>query len=434
MRLRFATIAVFALFHALFGLLGLIAAPRATADETCNSPYMSTLIKGQEDFLYVWTVGVAGMGDGQDKLVTIDVNPKSRTFGQVIGQLAVGARGEAHHMGFTDDRRYLWAGGLDNNKIYVFDVHADPAKPRLVKTIDDFGARTGLLGPHTFYALPGRMLIGALSNTRNNGGVTGIAQYNNKGDFISKVGMPTAGADGYGYDLAINPARNAMLTSSFTGRKNYMTELGILIKDPEAMKNFGNSMVLWNLKSMRPEKIFTVPGAPLEIRWSLKEGDDWAITTTALTSKIWLVRKDAQGAWQARDVGTIGDPAKIPLPVDLSITADSKGLWVNTFMDGTTHYFDISNPEAPRETYSKRTGSQVNMLSQSWDGKRIYISSSLLAKWDKKGAEDEQFVKLFDWDGKQLTEKWKVDFYKLKLGRAHHMKFGAAAPSALAAR
>ena len=51
------------------------ASPVALADETCNSPYMSSLIKGQEDFVHVWTLGVAGMGDGKDKLVTVDVNP-----------------------------------------------------------------------------------------------------------------------------------------------------------------------------------------------------------------------------------------------------------------------------------------------------------------------------------------------------------------------
>ena len=38
------------------------------ADETCNSPYMSGLIKGQEDFVHVWTLGEPGMGDGSDKL------------------------------------------------------------------------------------------------------------------------------------------------------------------------------------------------------------------------------------------------------------------------------------------------------------------------------------------------------------------------------
>ena len=406
----------------------------ALADETCNSPYLSNLIKGQEDFLYVWTLGVPGMGDGLDKLVTLDVNPQSKRYGRVVAQVSVGGRGEAHHMGFTDDRRFLWAGGLDDSKIDVFDVSTDPGKPKLVKTITDFAARSGLVGPHTFYALPGRMLIGALSNSKDNGGKTGMAVYSNKGDFISKHDMPTSkGGDGYGYDIAINPARNVMLTSSFTGRDNYMTELGALIKDKAAMQRFGATMVMWNLKSMQPEKVLNVPGAPLEIRWSLKEGDDWAITASALTSSLWLVKKDAKGEWQAKSVAQIGDPAKIPLPVDISITADGKGLWVNTFMDGTTRYFDLSNPEAPRQTYAKHTGSQVNMVSQSWDGKRLYVSTSLLEKWDKKGVDDEQFVKLFAWDGKALKEIWKADFYKLKLGRAHHMKLGAAKPASASA-
>lgn len=400
----------------------------AVADETCNSPYMGNLIKGQEDFLYVWTLGVPGMGDGYDKLITLDVNPKSKQYGKVVAQVSVGGRGEAHHVGFTDDRRYLWAGGLDDSKIYVFDVHADPGKPKLIKTITDFPARSGFVGPHTFYAMPGRMLIGALSNAKDHGGKTGMAMYNNKGDFISKYDMPTTnGGDGYGYDIAINPAKNAMLTSSFTGRNNYMMDLGQLMKNAPAMKQFGTTMVMWNLKAMKPEKVLNVPGAPLEIRWSLNPADDWAVTASALTSQLWLVKKDAKGEWQAKSVANIGDPAKTPLPVDISITADGKGLWVNTFMDGTTRYFDLSNPEAPKQTYSKHTGSQVNMVSQSWDGKRVYVSSSLLANWDKKGADDEQFVKLFAWDGKELKETWKVDFYHLKLGRAHHMKLGSNA-------
>ena len=136
-----------------------------------------------------------------------------------------------------------------------------------------------------------------------------------------------------------------------------------------------------------------------------------------------------RGEWQAKEVGTIGDPAKIPLPVDISINRDGSGLWVNTFMDGKTRYFDITNPEQPKQTYEKVTGKQVNMISQSWDGKRVYIASSLLANWDKGGADNEQFVRLFKWDGKELTPAFEVDFTKEKLGRAHHMKFGAKASS-----
>ena len=66
------------------------AVSQARADETCNSPYISKLIKGQEDYLYVWALGVEGVGDGSDKMVTVDVNPKSKHYGKVIHRVSVG--------------------------------------------------------------------------------------------------------------------------------------------------------------------------------------------------------------------------------------------------------------------------------------------------------------------------------------------------------
>jgi len=270
------------------------------------------------------------------------------------------------------------------------------------------------------------MLVQALSNTRDQGGVTGMALYNNRGRHLATYPMPTAG-DGYGYDLAVNPRKNVLLTSSFTGYANYMRPLGELIKDAAAMQQFGNTMVVWDMKAMQPRKVLAVPGAPLEIRWSLNPKDNWAVTATALTSKLWLVRQDARGEWAAQEVASIGDAAQMPLPVDISITQDGKGLWVNTFMDGKTRYFDLADPAAPRQTYEKVTGKQVNMISQSWDGRRIYVTSSLLANWDKGGADNEQFLRGFAWDGKELTQKFEVDFTRERLGRAHHMKLGAKA-------
>ena len=411
---------------AVVAMAALLAASPTRGDETCNSPYVGNLIKGQEDYVYVWTLGVEGLGDGSDKMVTVDVDPKSKTYGKVTHQVSVRGRGEAHHMGFTDDRRHLWAGGLAGSDVYVFDIGTDPAKPKLVKTITDLATRTGFIGPHTYYALPGRMLVQSLSNAKDKGGATGIAVYNNKGDFITSYPMPVAnGGDGYGYDLAVNPAKNVLLTSSFTGHANYMRPLGDLIKDEAAMKRFGNTMVVWDLKAMTPKQVLAVPGAPLEIRWSLNPGENWAVTAAALTSKLWLVEPDAKGQWQAKEVATIGDPAKIPLPVDISITRDGKGLWVNTFMDGMTRYFDLSDRHAPKQTYAKQTGRQVNMISQSWDGTRVYITSSLLANWDKAGADNEQFLRGFRWDGKELKPAFEVDFTQEKLGRAHHMKLGS---------
>jgi selenium-binding protein 1 len=424
-----------ALAASTLALAGL-GSQNAFADETCQSPYMAKIV-GQEDFVYVWTLGAEGVGDEQDKLVTVDVNPKSPNYGKVVSTLSVGGRNEAHHSGFTDDRQFLWAASLDTSKMFIFDVHTDPAKPKLVKTITDFVAKSGgVVGPHSTYALPGRIIITGLSNNKDHGGRTGLVEYTNDGDYVTTHWTPTDSdlqgavksgkyADGYGYDVRVLPRRNLMLTSSFTGWSNYMMDFGKMLNDPEAMKRFGNTVVQWNLHSKQPKKVFDVPGAPLEIRCAWGENHNYCFTSTALTSKIWLIYEDDKGEWQAKEVADIGDPSKIPLPVDISISSDDKLLWVNSFMDGMTRLFDISDPHKPKQVYEQKIGAQVNMVSSSWDGKRIYFTSSLLANWDKKGADNEQFLKGYTWDGKQLTQKFAIDFTKEKLGRAHQMVFNA---------
>lgn len=419
---------------ALAVLLGTSAMP-ALADETCQSPYMAK-ITGEEEFVYVWTLGIEGLGDGSDKLVTVDVRSGSPTFGQVVDVDAVGGRHEAHHGGLTDDRRQYWVQGLDSSMIFVFDIASDPANPQLVKTIDNFVASSGgVVGPHGAYALPGRMLISALSNADGTGR-TALVEYSNDGDYIATHWMPTAEepmgaegaehADGYGYDARVLPRRNVMLTSSFTGRNNYMRPLGEVVGDPEAMKAFGGSMVLWDFHARQPRKVFKVPGVPLEIRWAWGEDHNYAFTTTALTSEIWLVYEDEQEEWHAAPVATIGDPAALPLPVDISLSADDSTLFVDTFMDGMTRIYDVTDPHEPKLIHERKIGDQVNMVSQSWDGRRLYYTSSLLANWDKTGEEGEQFLRAFLWDGRELTPRFEIDFLAEGLGRPHLMRFGSA--------
>src|SRR6188472_2887036 len=116
-----------AVFVCLLALTLTFGVTNARADETCSSPYLAR-IEGQEEFLYVWTLGAEGVGDGSDKLVVVDVNPGSAKYGKVIHSHSVGGRNEAHHGGFTDDRRQLWLSGLDSSKIFIYDVYSQPAK------------------------------------------------------------------------------------------------------------------------------------------------------------------------------------------------------------------------------------------------------------------------------------------------------------------
>jgi selenium-binding protein 1 len=216
-----------------------------------------------------------------------------------------------------------------------------------------------------------------------------------------------------------------MFTSAFTGWSNYMMDFGKMLNDPEAMKRFGNTVVVWDLHTRKPKKVFDVPGAPLEIRCAWEPTHNYCFTTTALTSKIWLIYKGEGGEWQAQDVADIGDPSKIPLPVDISISNDDSRLWVNTFMDGKTRLFDISDPFNPKQVLEEQIGTQVNMVSSSWDSTRLYYTTSLLANWDKKGEDNEQFLKLYEYKDGKLVPKFEIDFIAEKLGRAHQMRFGA---------
>ena len=404
------------------------------ADETCQSPYLPKLVD-HEDFVYVWTLGVEGLGDGNDKLVTVGANPARPDYGQVVASASVPGRHEAHHGGFSDDRRFLWVGGLDDSAIFVFDVASDPARPKLVRTISDFVEKSGgVVGPHTFYAIPGRMLITGLSNAEDFGGRTALVEYANDGSYVRTIWMPE-GAE-YGYDVRVNANLNRMLTSSFTGHRNYMRGLTALLGDAEAMKQFGDTVVVWDFHARKPLQVLKVPGAPLEIRWALGPRHDWAFTTTALTSKLWGIFRKADGSFEALELADVGDPSKTPLPVDISLSADDRFLFVDSFMDGTVRVFDVSDPRKPVVVHERRIGSQVNMVSQSWDGKRVYFTSSLLANWDGTGHEDEQFLRAFGWDGKTLTPTFEIDFRARELGRPHIMRFGkeaaTAAPAELA--
>jgi selenium-binding protein 1 len=409
---------------------------KARADETCSSPYLAR-IEGQEELLYVWTLGVEGLGDGSDKLVTIDVQPGSASYGKVVQTHSVGGRHEAHHGGFTDDRRQLWLAGLESSKLFIYDVYTDPAKPRFVKSIDDFVEKSGgAVGPHGVYALPGRVLIPALSNAKDKGGATALVEYSNEGNYIATHWLPTKEnprgaigaefADGYGYDARVLPRKNVLLTTSFTGWKNYMNEFSKVAADPEAVKQTGSTMVLWDFHARQPRKIFKVPGAPLEIRWAWGGTHNYAFTATALTSKLWLAYEDEHGEWQAQEVADIGNVKGGVLPVDISLSADDKTLFVSCFGDGKVRVFDVSDAHKPRQIAEQEIGRQVNMVSQSWDGKRLYFTSSLLSKWDKAGKDNEQFVRAFAWDGKELKPAFNLDFTELKLGRPHHMLFGSS--------
>jgi selenium-binding protein 1 len=91
-------------------------------------------------------------------------------------------------------------------------------------------------------------------------------------------------------------------------------------------------------------------------------------------------------------------------------------------MDGTLHVYDISNPFEVKLIEQVKLGEMANMVSESWDGARLYVTNSLLSKWDKPG---DYWLKAYAWRDGKLVHVFTTNFNSV--GRAHLMNFGSKA-------
>ncbi|HEV8675638.1 MAG TPA: selenium-binding protein SBP56-related protein [Methylomirabilota bacterium] len=391
-------------------LLTVLLTAGAVLAETCLSPYVKRLA-GPEKYLYVFSVDADAKDN--DFLAVIDVNLASPSYGRLLGTMDLGSAGnEPHHMGFNDDRTKIWAGSLFGKQLFIIDVATDPAKPRIVKTIDDITAQTGLHGPHTYYALPGRMLLTFLSSADGNP-PGGFAEFTNDGQFIRAWKNPAAGP--YQYDVAVKPEINRMVSSSFTVLRNYRKPLA-----QWDMKDGGNTLLVWDLKERKVLQTLTTDPIPLEVRWSLKPGAAHGWTNSALGDSIWFFSQGKDGSFTTKKVADLG---KGCLPGDLRQSPDGRYLYVSCFMRSEIQAWDVSKPDKPRLHDTVVPGVSPNMMHVSGDGKRMYISNSLLSTMDYSGNFWIRLAHISP-DGRlKMDPFFDVDFTKLPTGtaRAHDM-------------
>ena len=94
------------------------------------------------------------------------------------------------------------------------------------------------------------MLISYLGG-KEGGRPAGLAVFNNDGTFVEMIAMPKNAP--YGYDVAIHPTRNRMVTSSFTPPDNYKKPLAKM-----DLERFGNKLVVWDYRkrqvNLRPSR------------------------------------------------------------------------------------------------------------------------------------------------------------------------------------
>jgi selenium-binding protein 1 len=385
---------------------GAVRHPAADA-ETCLSPFVKRLDR-PEKYLYVYCLDAAAKNS--DSLITVDVDRQSKQFGKIIHTLDLGSKGnETHHFGFTDDRTTIWGLTLFSNRVFLIDVASDPARPKLKKVLENIGEKAGLASPHSAYALPDRMLIAFLS-AADGGLPAGLAEFTNDGQFIRKFTMPKEAP--YGYDVAVKPDLQRMVTSSFTYYNNFKKPLAEM-----DLKAFGNKLLIWDFRERKVIATLTAGAAPLECRWSLKPGANHGFTNCAFDDSIWVWEGDAKGNYTARKLCNTGK-----LPVDLRQSPDDKYLFVSCFGSDEIQQWDVSDLKNPKLFSMLKPGEQPNMMHVTGDGKRMYMTNSLLSTMDRPARFWVKMAQIGP-DGMKLVNDFHVDLSALPAGpaRGHDM-------------
>jgi selenium-binding protein 1 len=414
-----------------------------------------------------YVLGVyAGTGVQEpDYLATVDLDPASRTYSQVVHRLPMPNAGdELHHFGWNAcaschglrARRYLIIPGLVSGRIHVVDTQA-PEKPRLHKVIepDEIVRKTKLTAPHTVHCLAdGRVMISMLGDEKLDG-PGGFLLLDEKFDVAGRWEADTKGMN-FNYDFWYQPRHDVMVSSEWGSPKT--TRPGFKLEDVNAGK-YGHHLHFWDWSKRKIARSIDLGEkgmVPLEARFHHDPESTHGYVGAALSSVMWHFFKGKDG-WRAEKVIEV-EPKEVkgwdfPVPgliSDLVVSLDDRWLYFSNWLHGDVRQYDISDPAKPKLTGQVWVGGVLGkapklggraarggpqMLQLSLDGKRLYVTDSLVSSWDNQFypniAKHGSLMLQLDADtekgGLKLNEKFLVDFGKEPGGpaRAHEMRFPA---------
>jgi selenium-binding protein 1 len=431
-----------------------------------ESPLSAT--KGpREKLLYVPAI-YSGTGvNSPDYLATIDVDPESSTFSQVIHRLPMPAIGdELHHSGWNacsscfhetnKVRKYLVLPALGTGNVYFVNTFDNPRAPSLEKTVsgEEIREKTGLSFPHTAHCLAtGDVMISFMGDSKGNGEGGFVLIDSNlqvKGRWESE-----GHATRYGYDFWYQPRKNVMVSSEW-GNPNAI-KLGF--NPAEVATHYGSRLYFWDWKERKViQKIELGPDGliPLEVRMFHDPTRAEGFVGVALSSTVIRFYRESDELWKTQTVIAV-EPKNVEgwvlphmpsLITDILISLDDRFLYFSNWLHGDVRQYDISdaaNPKLVGQVFiggSLREGGPVKivgesqqqipvakvkgneirggpqMIQLSLDGKRLYVTTSLFSVWDQQFYPDlvkkgSQMV-LIDVDnekgGLTVNQNFYIDF------------------------
>lgn len=434
----------------------------------CGLTYASpeaAMRSARETLAYLPGIYVGTPVKRPDYLATVDIDPKSPTYGRVIHRLEMPNVGdELHHFGWnacsschgdpTRSRRYMVIPGLRSSRIHIVDG-SDPREPRLHKVIEPqtIAEKTNLSAPHTVHCRgDGLIMISMLGDARGEG-PGGFLLLDQDFEIVGRWESSTEGMH-YNYDFWYQPRLNVMVSSEWAA-PNTVAD-GFKIEDVEAGK-YGRRLNFWDWKQRKLAQTIDLgsDGAvPLEVRFHHDPDSPHGFVGAALGSSIWHWQR-AGDRWEAEKVVQV-EPVELegwPMPVPLLITdvllsLDDRWLYCSCWLHGDIRQYDMIDPSHPRLAGRIWLGGLLGkghrldgrelvggpqMLQLSLDGKRLYVTNSLFSSWDNQFYPDiakrGSYLQQIDCDtedgGLSLNEDLYVDFGKEPHGpaRAHEMRF-----------
>ena len=400
-----------------------------------------------------------------DYLATIDVDPNSPTYSQVIHRTAMPSLGdELHHFGWnacsschgdeSKSRRFLVVPGFVSSRIHILDT-ADERAPTLHQVIapEEIKAKTNLSAPHTVHCLAdGNVMISMLGDAEGNGPGGFLLLDDN----FNIAGHWEKSAPGmrYNYDFWYQPRHNVMVSSEWGAPNTFMK--GFDLEDVVAGK-YGRQLHFWdwqNREIVQSVDLGEEGLIPLEVRFHHDPDSTHGFVGAALSSNMFHWHK-SNGHWQVDkviDVPSIeveGWPFPVPgLITDLVLSMDDRFLYFSDWLHGDIRQYDVSDPAHPKLTGQVWCGGILGkagdvqghtllggpqMLQLSLDGKRLYVTNSLFSTWDNQFypdlAKQGSYLLQIDCDtaqgGMQINPSFYVDFSKEPAGpaRAHEMRY-----------
>ncbi len=454
------------------GLVPILGVPSGASQEhqLCHATYESpaaAMRSPRETFAFVPAIHVGTKVQKPDYMATVDLDPDSKTYGQVVGRFSMPHIGdELHHYGWNAcsschgqrHRRYLVVPGLASGNIHIIDS-ADPKSLQLVKVIpgSEIAQKTNLSTPHTVHCrADGTMMISMLGDARGEG-PGGFLLLNEAFEIQGRWEADT-GAMKFNYDFWYQPRHNVMVSSEWAAPNT--VKRGFRIEDVQAGR-YGQQLHFWDWEKKQIAQSIPLGEhgqIPLEVRFHHNPDSTHGFVGAALSSVVWHWSAnedtDATDRWQAEPVirveavETDGWPFPVPgLITDVVLSLDDKYLYFSNWLHGDIRQYDVSNPAEPKLTGQIWLGGVIGhppdttrpliggpqMLQLSLDGKRLYVTSSLYSAWDNQFypqmAEQGSWMLQVDCDttngGLTLNENLFVDFGKEPNGpaRAHEIRF-----------